>query len=437
MDIFKPKESELINNGASQINYGGKSFLDFDNSKDLDPELDDIKSLYDNKFDDTNYYRYYNPSGISPTPTRTITPTPTATITNTPTASVTPTITPTPNDTVAATPTATPTPTSTATPTPTSSLTPSITVSATPTLSSSPTPTPTTQSVSTLYPVAAAYNSNNSAISTDDAQTWTVNSLPLSSLWTSISNGFVESVDSNVYVICSYSDVVVKSDNGSDWSFINMNDYGINTSQWMDIVFADVGAEHLFVMVAHNSSVVAKSDDGGNSWTSHTIPAVTYANHIAYGNNTFLIFSNSSTYLTSDDLITWTQRFLAISNGSITDLRFLNNQFLAVNENSNILWSSSDGITWSQNVLPISSSWKQIAYTNNKYVLTFASSSEILISEDLSNWTLLDIGAIPSAISTYNNIFIILTSGSVVLTSTNAQTWTQRSISSANWNIIT
>lgn len=432
MDVFKPRSDQPIKNGASRFSYGGKYTLGFDNSKDVDPILNDI-NLYQDKFDDVNYYKNYNLSGISPTPTRTITPTPTFSVTLTPTISLTPSITSSVG--------LTQTPSVTVTSTPSVSLT--LTPTQTTTIGNSPTPTPTvtpTTEIDSLYPVAAAYNTNKSAISIDNGDSWTINELPISSIWTSLAKGYVSAENNNFYILCSYNDIVLQSNDGVNWSLINMNDFGITQYQWSSVCFADAIdslSEQYFVMVGHDMSIAAQSTDGGSSWSSVNLPVLTYSNHISYGNNTFVILSNSSTYLTSNDLQTWTQRTLPVSGQNITRLKFINNKFLAVHTNSNTIFTSVDGISWTQHTLPISSLWNDIEYINGIYVIVSMSTSFIYYSSDLDNW--IGVSLIAGnfrKITSYNNIFIVTTEGSVILTSSNGATWTQRSISAFNWNII-
>jgi hypothetical protein len=105
-----------------------------------------------------------------------------------------------------------------------------------------------------------------------------------------------------------------------------------------------------------------------------------------------------------------------------------------VGYNTSDVLISTDGINWTKASLPSADYWQTVAYGNGVYVAIANSSAAVSVSSDASNWSSQNIFFNQwNSIIYHNNIFITIGTGSMVATSTNGITWTQRSIVGDNW----
>lgn len=381
--------------------------------------------------------------GNTPTPTPTIsisvTPTTTVSITPSQSLSTTPTITPTislsPSLSNSPTPTMTNsnTPTNTITSTPTISITPSNTTTVTPTntatitptvsvsLTATPTPTITPSTPPDTNILAIAHNSDKSAKSLDGGATWSINNMPSSQYWTSITK------DNTKYVACAYNHTnIYISNNGLTWTPYSLSNLTSSNNLWMNLMYGN----NIFVMTPNSSAVAARSVDG-MSWTETYLPSFANWKGGSYGNNIFLtVAESSSVAATSSDGNTWTLRSIPLSRRWL-NVEYLNNNFIVISDNTNNIAYTADGVTWNTSTLPSTNDWYAVAYGNNTYVI-LAYDGSTAYSSDLINWQSSSIigGGWKSIL--YKDKFIALGTN-LAYTSINGITWTQRTIGNYQW----
>ena len=135
--------------------------------------------------------------------------------------------------------------------------------------------------------------------------------------------------------------------------------------------------------VAVGSGNTATSADG-LSWTVKTSPAPLMS--VAYGNGLFVAPTNTATtYYTSTDGSTWTQRTLASGLG--TNMKFLNGRFVSTRGTTTGGAWSTDGLTWTTFTLPFTNLTK-LSYGNGVYVaLNAGGTTQMATSPDLVTWT--------------------------------------------------
>jgi hypothetical protein len=307
----------------------------------------------------------------------------------------------------------------------------------------SPTPTPTPLISADFDAVSLSLNNNKSMISSNGGSSWTTNDLPSYALWSSVAKGYTNNIASKSYVGCAYNNsTFARSLNGSSWSSINLTSFNITDTLWNKIYFAksynNLGDDY-FIALSHGSNGGAKSSDAGSTWSRVILPSYGNWDDIAYGNGLFVAVSLSLTYATSANALTWTQRTLPVTANTMSNMTFINGQFIIVLKNRNYLLVSSDGINWTQKTLPTYSNWSGIAYNNNKYVLvSLSSESYLLTSTDLNSWTTIPVPAASYQDIIYeDNNFISVSNGSIVIVSPDGNTWTQRSSPNANWICLT
>lgn len=141
--------------------------------------------------------------------------------------------------------------------------------------------------------------------------------------------------------------------------------------------------------------------------------------------------SNSSNNATTTDAVVWNYGNFA-NNRNWTGLAYGNNQYLAVAYNNNNYEVSSDGLIWTSYTYNIShpnNLFNVAIYGGNKY-LVFGNSSIGLYSQNLQTWNTFIIPSANWTLAAYgNNTYVACISGSsVVVTSNDGVTWTQRAL---------
>jgi hypothetical protein len=178
------------------------------------------------------------------------------------------------------------------------------------------------------------------------------------------------------------------SDNAETWN--SMYPGGNIT----DITYADGN----FLIVGYN---LAKKSTNGSTWTNITLPVtdVTW-NGCSYHNGLYFIFqNNSSVYLTSPDLTTWTQRThpQPFSNAKVgVSARGI---LVTAVQNHNVVYGTADGINWKTFTMqlnfpgltgnggnPTETGWQNGTYGDGKWIFGSKNSNAVYMSENGQTW---------------------------------------------------
>ncbi|MFM7105749.1 MAG: hypothetical protein ACKOW8_09540, partial [Flavobacteriales bacterium] len=155
-----------------------------------------------------------------------------------------------------------------------------------------------------------SYNGSNLLTSTNAGVTWTstaISGLPSPSrIQVDASNNTYFLASSSIFKVNSGATTAVQLTGVS-----SVRDFTINGST----IFA----------LATNGTVLAKSTNGGSSWTAQTIASTFFANRIwAYDANVILTQGNTlgSSHLSTDGGVTWSTKSLLETSGSLQDVEF-------------------------------------------------------------------------------------------------------------------
>jgi hypothetical protein len=260
---------------------------------------------------------------------------------------------------------------------------------------------------------------------------------------------------------CGY---LYRSTDGNSWSTV--------TTPWGTL--GDASAQSItssngrIFIAAKDTSYTQNiyTSTNGTTWTTATIPASTNVNGggVAYGNGKWIIFGSddgsvtmkvlSSTNGTSFSLnATVNNNFPTVMDGNGSPLNFsvgypvYGNKFVMTAQASdwsnwpptsyNTFRSSTDAVTWSSWSSPISRNgygFGSVFYANGYYAVGandgYNDANNVAYSTNATSWTKVagptgtQYGSIVAGV---NNTFIWAGVDSVIYTSTNATTWTQRS----------
>ena len=182
--------------------------------------------------------------------------------------------------------------------------------------------------------------------------------------------------------------VFYSSNNGVTWNSMYPG------GNILDITYADGS----FLLVGYN---LAKKSTNGSTWTNITLPVsdVTW-NGCSYHNGLYFIFqNNSSVYLTSPDLTTWTQRThpQPFSNAKVgVSARGI---LVTAVQNHNVVYGTADGINWKTFTMQLNfpgltgnggnaleTDWTNGTYGDGKWIFGSEQSNAIYMSENGQTW---------------------------------------------------
>jgi hypothetical protein len=153
-----------------------------------------------------------------------------------------------------------------------------------------------------------------------------------------------------------------------------------------------------FLLVGYN---MAKKSTNGSTWTDITLPITDVQwGSCAYSNGLYFIFQdNSTTYLTSPDLINWTSRTHSTSAGNAKVCNAQTDILVTVIFNHNAVFGTHNGINWKQfgvsQLYPgmgdsgnqiAETSFRKLVYGDGKFIAGSAASNSIVMSEDPTRW---------------------------------------------------
>ena len=212
---------------------------------------------------------------------------------------------------------------------------------------------------------------NQVAVSTDNAATWTEQSLAVVGgvpyqLGICYGNGLFVTVTYGVPAAHTSPD-------GVTWTQRSLPADRL----WLAVAHGN----GRFVAIAYNSDTAATSPDG-ITWTQRTLPVGTAWYAVAYGNGLFVAIASGGTVAaTSPDGITWTQRTLP-ATGDWRSVAYGNGLFMAIASGGTVAATSPDGITWTQRTLPATGDWNSVAYGNGLFVAVRSYTTDIAVSSD-------------------------------------------------------
>lgn len=176
-----------------------------------------------------------------------------------------------------------------------------------------------------------------------------------------------------------------------------------------------------------------KSDDGGKTWVSISLPITVTCANICYGNGTLVISTGGAlsaiVLVSTNKGASWTQ-VTAPTSGVWDCLAFGNGTFVMLNANgpsSAALSSTDNGATWQSRVVP-SSYWNSVAHNGTTFVAVGGSVSSrdiTAISSDGLTWSQ---GQLP-VVSSWGNIvygngyFFAATGGTIAAKSSDGLLW--------------
>jgi hypothetical protein len=186
-----------------------------------------------------------------------------------------------------------------------------------------------------------------------------------------------------------YRRLFYSTNNGVTWN--NLSSPGGNHFQ---ITYGN----GVFLLVGFN---VAKKSTNATTWTDITLPITSVSwNGCSYHNGLYFIFqNNSSVYLTSPDLTTWTQRTHPhpFSNAKVG----ISSRGILVTavQYHNVVYGTADGINWKTFTMqrnfpglvgddgnPLETNWRNGTYGDGKWIFASQQSNAIYMSENGQTW---------------------------------------------------
>jgi len=174
-------------------------------------------------------------------------------------------------------------------------------------------------------------------------------------------------------------------------AFYKMSNAGTNipSSYFRSCAFGN--GRHVAVTSISGTNYARYSEDGGETWTSVTVPMTVQSKEMVYGNGIFLVINASGTGIFSrDGGETWTEFTFPVTY--VTALSFANGLFI-VFSTANTVLTSADCVTWTTHTATVTGSTTSLTnvgrftYGKGVYVAVSKSSGYIYYSTDLTNWT--------------------------------------------------
>lgn len=188
--------------------------------------------------------------------------------------------------------------------------------------------------------------------------------------------------------------ILLTSSNGINWTQ--------KSTYITDHIYSAAFGDNKFIIGTNTGKIKISND--GLSWGSSVVQvfesSATYViRGLAYGAGVWVAGTVYGLIKYSNDGVTWTTANSGVGS-QINSISFINGKFYACCADNNIIYSN-DGITWTKAIMPtISYVVRKIAYGNGKY-LAACNGGNVLTSTDGITWTLL------RKLSDYDNNSII------------------------------
>ncbi len=215
--------------------------------------------------------------------------------------------------------------------------------------------------------------------------------------------------------------------------------------QWQSVTWGNPGGSGLYVAVASTGvgNRVMTSSDGMN-WTNRASAADLAWRAVCWGGGLFFAVASTGSgnrVMTSPDGLSWTI-------GQAADVGWRgctwgNNTFVAVGDVNRVM-TSSNGFNWTtRTVYNQTVNWNGVAYNAGVFVASGTAGSAERLMRSYDNgvtWTAFRAVNVNRWISvTYGEVFVSVSytqSGFVVMTSSDAVTWTGRSSATEAWQSV-
>lgn len=193
-----------------------------------------------------------------------------------------------------------------------------------------------------------------------------------------------------------------------------------------------------FVGITNFNSTGVYSDDGGETWSTMSIPSSDYWGRLAYGNGSFVLVETAgSKSCKSIDGINWVTTSGHTLQPS-SSIAYGENVFISIQQNYKTIYVSIDGgLTWQRpddSLLdPIYVGWVDIAYGNGKFFACQANGAtrnKITYSNDLGQtWTPTFMSSLNLKSVAYGNgKYIALSNTDVIAYSEDGENWTEQKV---------
>jgi hypothetical protein len=204
-----------------------------------------------------------------------------------------------------------------------------------------------------------------------DAKTWTSNQISLDPNQACLNSVIYEK---NMFWAVGNKGIKSTSDNGTDWIIPSGAD---NLFIFNSITYAN----DMFVGVGDNGMVATSAD--GILWKKNNLSGAGQISAVAYGNGIFVAVSKNAAILTSPDAGSWEIKYLSHIK-PLYFVTYINNRFLAVGSTGTILLSPN-GTDWTEKYSGSDKYLFSAAYGDSTYVVV--GGGAILTSRDAETWT--------------------------------------------------
>lgn len=174
-------------------------------------------------------------------------------------------------------------------------------------------------------------------------------------------------------------------------------------------------------------SGVARSSDGGKTWSSVSQQVFVSPDAVAYGGGKFVMTGNGDAGYSTDSGGTWTASS-SFPNGQWANACYGNGKFVAVDSYRSKAMYSSDGNVWTEVSIPGNHGWYGVTYGNGKFVAV--GDRYVAYSADAISWFSLSVETPSSApflrsVAFGGGMFVAVGSAGETVHSVDAQNWTE------------
>lgn len=304
-----------------------------------------------------------------------------------------------------------------------------------------------------------ASNTNISAISTNDGVSWTENAMSATRDWRTViyakgiylasayvPNSSIGNIATSANGVtwtnrfshpygggyCYYSanfdrffnstanfQVFYTSTDGIIWNYTSS--FGEFSNSYYTSFYRDIPTGGVICVIPNTRYFYYNVTDASTVFTSAGLGLALSSQAINYSNNVFLVVGNAG-YRISTDGVNWsTYSFTGPTAINFSFYRLLgdNNIFLALPVSGNYVLTSVDGSTWTQRTLPVSSTWRNILWDGQQYILSGTNISTFYTSTDGITWQSENLPYTSTwIVGTDNTTFFAFTSSSTPTTTT-------------------